>query len=45
MLVARLIEKAIAEKRRAFEVLQGNEDYKYKLGGKDVKLFTLSARK
>jgi CelD/BcsL family acetyltransferase involved in cellulose biosynthesis len=45
VLVARLIEQAIAEKRRAFDFLQGNEDYKYKLGGKDVKLFTLSARK
>lgn len=45
VLVARLIDKAIAEKRRAFDFLQGNEDYKYKLGGQDVKLFTLSARK
>lgn len=45
VLVARLIEKAINEKRGAFDFLQGSEDYKYKLGGKDVKLFTLSARK
>lgn len=45
VLVARLIEKAIQDKRRAFDFLQGNEEYKYKLGGKDVKLFTLSARK
>ena len=44
VLIARLIEKAIADKRRTFDFLQGNEDYKYKLGGKDVKLFTLSAR-
>ena len=42
VLIARLIEKAIAEKRRTFDFLQGNEDYKYKLGGKDVKLFTVS---
>jgi CelD/BcsL family acetyltransferase involved in cellulose biosynthesis len=41
VLIARLIEKAIAEKRRTFDFLQGNEDYKYKLGGKDVKLFTV----
>jgi CelD/BcsL family acetyltransferase involved in cellulose biosynthesis len=45
VLVARLIEKAIEDKRRAFDFLQGDEDYKYKLGGKDVKLYTLSARK
>jgi CelD/BcsL family acetyltransferase involved in cellulose biosynthesis len=41
VLIARLIEKAIADKRASFDFLQGNEDYKYKLGGKDVKLFTL----
>lgn len=45
VLVARLIEKAIQDKRRAFDFLQGNEEYKYKLGGLDVKLFTLSARR
>jgi len=45
VLIARLIEKAISDKRHVFDFLQGNEDYKYKLGGKDVKLFTLSARK
>ena len=45
VLVARLIEKAIQEKRCAFDFLQGNEEYKYKLGGQDVKLFTLSARR
>jgi CelD/BcsL family acetyltransferase involved in cellulose biosynthesis len=45
VLIARLIEKAIQDKRRAFDFLQGNEEYKYKLGGQDVKLFTLSARK
>lgn len=45
VLVARLIERAIADGRRTFDFLQGNEEYKYKLGGKDVKLFTLSARR
>ena len=42
VLIARLIEKAIAEKRRAFDFLQGNEEYKYRLGGKDVAVFTLA---
>ncbi len=45
VLIARLIEKAIQDGRRTFDFLQGNEEYKYKLGGKDVKLYTLSARK
>jgi CelD/BcsL family acetyltransferase involved in cellulose biosynthesis len=45
VLVGRLIEKAISDKRSAFDFLQGSEDYKYKLGGQDVKLYTLSARK
>ncbi len=41
VLIARLIEKAIADQRATFDFLQGNEEYKHKLGGKDVKLFTL----
>ncbi len=41
VLIARLIEKAIADGNTKFDFLQGNEDYKYKLGGKDVKLYTL----
>lgn len=45
VLIARLIEQAIADKRSAFDFLQGNESYKYKLGGKDVKLNTLVARR
>ncbi|MCS6774608.1 MAG: GNAT family N-acetyltransferase [Thermoflexales bacterium] len=45
VLIARLIEKAIAERRRVFDFLQGDEEYKYKLGGKDVRLYTLSARR
>lgn len=45
VLIARLIEKAILDGRRTFDFLQGNEEYKYKLGGKDVKLYTLSARR
>lgn len=41
VLLGRLIEKAIQEGRRAYDFLQGNEDYKYKFGGKDLKLYTL----
>lgn len=41
VLIARLIERAIGEKRRLFDFLQGNESYKYGLGGKDVVLRTL----
>ncbi len=45
VLIARLIEKAILDGRRVFDFLQGNEEYKYKLGGKDVSLYTLSAQR
>jgi CelD/BcsL family acetyltransferase involved in cellulose biosynthesis len=41
VLLGRLIEQAIQEKRRVFDFLQGNEEYKYKLGGKDHNLYTL----
>jgi len=41
VLLARLIEKAVGDKRRLFDFLQGHEDYKYKLGGKDLRLYTL----
>jgi CelD/BcsL family acetyltransferase involved in cellulose biosynthesis len=36
--MARLIERAIAEKRSIFDFLQGNEEYKYRLGGKDTRV-------
>ncbi|MCS7324881.1 MAG: GNAT family N-acetyltransferase [Thermoflexales bacterium] len=45
VLLVRLIERAIAEGFRVFDFLQGGEDYKYKLGGKDVRLFTLLAQR
>ena len=41
VLLGRLIEQAIADKRSAFDFLQGNEEYKHKLGGKDMRLYTL----
>jgi CelD/BcsL family acetyltransferase involved in cellulose biosynthesis len=39
VLMARLIERAIAEKRSVLDFLQGNEEYKYRLGGKDTRVF------
>ncbi len=42
VLLGRLIEQAVADRRRAFDFLQGNEDYKHKLGGKDLNLYTLN---
>lgn len=41
VLIAKLIEHAIASKHTVFDFLQGNESYKYKLGGKDVVLQSL----
>jgi CelD/BcsL family acetyltransferase involved in cellulose biosynthesis len=43
VLIAKLIEHAIDEKRATFDFLQGNEGYKYRLGGKDVALRSLMA--
>ena len=37
--MARLIERAISEKRSVFDFLQGNEEYKYRLGGKDTRVY------
>jgi CelD/BcsL family acetyltransferase involved in cellulose biosynthesis len=45
VLIAKLIEHAIASKQKAFDFLQGNESYKYKLGGKDVLLRSLIVTK
>jgi len=36
VLLARLIEQAIVHKRTAYDFMQGNEDYKYRFGGKDT---------
>ena len=41
VLLGRLIEQAIREQRRIFDFLQGNEEYKHKLGGKNQNLYTL----
>jgi CelD/BcsL family acetyltransferase involved in cellulose biosynthesis len=36
VLLARLIEQAIANKRTIYDLMQGAEDYKYRFGGKDT---------
>lgn len=41
VLLGRLIEKAITDQRHVFDFLQGDEEYKHKLGGKDQRLYTL----
>jgi CelD/BcsL family acetyltransferase involved in cellulose biosynthesis len=41
VLLARLIEDAINNGRREYDFMQGNEDYKYRFGGKDTHVFRL----
>lgn len=41
VLLARLIEDAINNNRAEFDFMQGNEDYKYRFGGKDTMVFRL----
>src|SRR5690606_16034196 len=38
------IRDAIAQGRAAFDFLRGSETYKYRMGGKDTKVFMLKAR-
>ncbi len=45
VLVAYIIQYAIEQKRRVFDFLRGNEVYKYRLGGKDTRVYRLNARK
>ena len=45
VLIPRLIGKAIRDSRRVFDFLREDKEYKYKLCGKDVLLYTLSAHK
>lgn len=42
VLIARLIERAIADRRTVFDFLQGNEEYKYRLGGKDTRVMIVT---
>ena len=39
VLLAQLIQKAIAEGRSPFDFLQGNEDYKHRFGGVDEAVY------
>jgi len=41
VLSAFLIRHAIAEGRKAYDFLRGSEDYKYRLGGKDVPVYRI----
>jgi len=44
VLVAYNIRDAIEKGRRQFDFLRGNEEYKYRLGAKDTRIFKLVAR-
>jgi CelD/BcsL family acetyltransferase involved in cellulose biosynthesis len=41
VLMGKLIQHAIEQKRAVFDFLRGNEDYKYRLGGKDTHVYRL----
>jgi CelD/BcsL family acetyltransferase involved in cellulose biosynthesis len=45
VLLAQLIQHAIAEGRTRFDFLQGNEDYKYRFGGVDEPVHRMSIRR
>jgi len=41
VLMGKLIQHAIEQKRAVFDFLRGSEDYKYRLGGKDTHVYQL----
>jgi len=41
VLMGKLIQQAIEQQRAVFDFLRGNEDYKYRLGGKDTHVYRL----
>jgi len=41
VLMGKLIQHAIEQKRAVFDFLRGDEDYKYRLGGKDTHVYRL----
>ena len=43
VLIARIIEEAIAEGKKKLDFLRGQEEYKYRLGAKDVPIYRLVA--
>jgi CelD/BcsL family acetyltransferase involved in cellulose biosynthesis len=42
VLLARLIEDSVNKGRKEFDFMQGNEDYKYRFGGKDTSVYRLT---
>lgn len=44
VLLARLIEQAIADGREVFDFLRGNEPYKYDMGGQDTGVYRMTIR-
>lgn len=44
VLLAKLIERAINQKRELFDFLRGNESYKYDMGGKDTGVYQMVIR-
>lgn len=45
VLLARLIEDAINTGRKEYDFMQGNEEYKYRFGGKDTAVYRLTVEK
>lgn len=45
VLLARIIEYAIAHNYQVFDFLQGDEDYKYRFGGQDVAVWSLTFKR
>ena len=45
VLIGHCIQDAIAQGKRRFDFLRGNEDYKYRLGGKDSPIFQMVVRR
>lgn len=43
VLLARLVEYAIEHNYNRFDLLRGDEEYKYRMGGEDTEIFRLSA--
>jgi CelD/BcsL family acetyltransferase involved in cellulose biosynthesis len=45
ILLARLVEHAILEKRAVFDFLRGSESYKYDMGGQDTPVYRMEIRR
>jgi CelD/BcsL family acetyltransferase involved in cellulose biosynthesis len=42
VLLAKLIDQAIQNKRAVYDFMQGNEIYKYRFGGKDTEVWRVT---